>query len=71
MHGQDTVTKFYAHMRKDRDSLLQELIGSPEVASCCSTFDKDIVDQCCSFLALFIRHFKQFMCSMCRLMACV
>lgn len=31
MHGQDTVTKLYAHVRKDRDSLLQDLISSPEV----------------------------------------
>ncbi len=31
VHGQDAVTKFYAHVRKDRDSLLQDLISSPEV----------------------------------------
>lgn len=32
LHGEDTVTKFYAHVRKDRDSLLQDLISSPEVS---------------------------------------
>lgn len=38
--GHDTATKFYAHVRKDRDAMLQDLINSPEVScmpSCCFT----------------------------------
>lgn len=77
VHGQDTVTKFYAHMRKDRDSLLQDLISSPEV----SLLLLDIPERhhrlvLVSIFALSIHVLNgsgscMYMCSMCRLMACI